>query len=554
MQRVAVQAGAALAAAAGMYQLARNGVGRSAAPGPGQDCGILSGATAEECIRNADPMDVLTESILLRLFDIGAVKFGKFTLKSGVESPIYIDLRMIVSVPTLLRDISKRMYALVTESGVAFDAICGVPYTALPIATVMSLVNGKPMLMRRKEVKKYGTKKQIEGIFKAGQRVLVVEDLITSGMSVMETTKPLNNVGLVTTDVVVLVDREQGGSTNLDMRGIKAHAVLKISSMLKCLLSNGRVDMDLVRRVVAFLRANQVVKPLTAEEKKQAAPSADVKEPAADSKENPEEPERKRGPRRMYTYLERSQIAANATARRLLAIMAEKKTNLCFSADITDKKRLLEVVDAVGPHICMLKTHIDTLNGFDVDVVRALQALAKKHNFLIFEDRKFADIGNTVKHQYGGGTFQPVEWSDLVNAHPLPGPGIVDGLKSVGGSKGRGLVLIAEMSSKGNLATGDYTAASVKMALANKDYVMGFISMRQLCSDPGMIHMTPGVKLNPGTDALGQQYRTPNVVINQNLSDVIIVGRGIYQAEDPAASAIKFKQAGWEAYEKTLKF
>jgi orotidine 5'-phosphate decarboxylase subfamily 1 len=125
-------------------------------------------------------------------------------------------------------------------------------------------------------------------------------------------------------------------------------------------------------------------------------------------------------------------------------------------------------------------------------------------------------------------------------------------LKEVGHPKGRGLLLLAEMSSKGALATGEYTQATLEMAKQNSDYVMGFISGRRLLETPDFVYMSPGVNLSSGGDKLGQQYSTPQQVIGERASDVIIVGRGIYEAEDAVAMAIRYQEEGWKAYLDSL--
>jgi orotidine 5'-phosphate decarboxylase subfamily 1 len=253
-----------------------------------------------------------------------------------------------------------------------------------------------------------------------------------------------------------------------------------------------------------------------------------------------------------YTYLERAELCKNPTAHKLLKLMDKKQTNLAIAADVITKNELLKIADELGPEICVLKTHIDILEDFDIEVITELQRLAERHDFALFEDRKFADIGNTVKHQYENGIYNIADWAHITNAHTVPGPGIIEGLKEIGLRKGRGLLLLAEMSPKGNLATGDYTKASLEMAQEHKDFVIGFITMKKLLDDPCFINMTPGVKLVQGGDNLGQQYNTPQKVIRDQQSDIIIVGRGIYEVDDPLAEAKKYREAGWQAYQDRL--
>ncbi|KAJ2684954.1 orotidine 5'-phosphate decarboxylase [Coemansia spiralis] len=248
------------------------------------------------------------------------------------------------------------------------------------------------------------------------------------------------------------------------------------------------------------------------------------------------------------TYAQRGEEHAHPLVKALFATMERKQSNLSLAADVSSKAELLALADTVGPYICVLKTHIDVVSDFDADLVKQLQALAAKHDFLIFEDRKFADIGNTVKLQYGGGIYRIADWAHITNCHVIPGEGIIQGLAEVGMPKGRGLLLLAEMSSAGMLATGAYTDKNVEMAIAN-DFVIGFIGSRRFTEERDLITMTPGVGLHASGDALGQQYRTPKKIITENGSDIIIVGRGIYgPGKDAVAEAKRYREAGWTAY------
>lgn len=245
-------------------------------------------------------------------------------------------------------------------------------------------------------------------------------------------------------------------------------------------------------------------------------------------------------------FSDRAKLAKHPLGKRLFALMEEKKSNLALAADLTKSKELLDFADALGPYLCILKTHIDILEDFTPEVPKTLRRLAEKHNFLIFEDRKFADIGNTVLQQYQGGVYRISDWSHLTNAHPLPGPGIIEGLQKIGKPKGNGLLLLAQLSSKDNLIDDAYTKHTIDLALRYPDFVVGFICQKKLTDHPAFLHLTPGVQKHNKGDALGQQYNTPESAI-KNGADIIIVGRGILSDPHPQEAAKEYQELGWQA-------
>lgn len=243
---------------------------------------------------------------------------------------------------------------------------------------------------------------------------------------------------------------------------------------------------------------------------------------------------------------ERAALAVNPVGKKLWAIMEKKQSPLCVAADVTRAEELLELADAVGPSICMLKTHIDILEDFTWSTIEQLVALAARHEFVLFEDRKFADIGNTTQMQYEKGTFRIVEWADVVDAHIFPGPGIIDGLREIALPKGRAILLLAEMSSSGNLFGPSTVEKAVQWAQKYRDCIIGFIGRTVKSPDPAMLLATPGVSGERGNDRLGQQYMTPEEAMN-NGSDIIIVGRNVVQAASPVATAEELRRRAWTA-------
>lgn len=366
------------------------------------------------------------------------------------------------------------------------------------------------------------------------------------------------------------------------------------------------------------------------------------------------------------SYGSRADASTHPLNAYLLKLMELKQSNLCLSADVTTARELLHLADRLGPSIIVLKTHYDLISGWDYHPQSGtgskLAALARKHGFLLFEDRKFVDIGKTVQMQYTAGTARIIEWAHIVNANidagkpmvaamaeaaakwrervnyevrtlvsvgtplsdafddaeaepvaDLPpsrresesknsthgGPSVPGAANPNNGRKGsivsittvtqsyepaasprltktmpeedvlfpgieeapfeRGLLLLAQMSTEGCLMTPAYTQACVEAARENRRFVMGFVSQESLNTeaDDDFLHMTPGCKLPPpgqdenGSipgDGLGQQYNTPAKLVKLCGTDIIIVGRGIIGAADPAFEAERYRRRGWKAY------
>src|SRR5690606_13835157 len=387
------------------------------------------------------------EDFLLKAYELGIIKFGNFTLKSGIESPFYVDLRPLSSSPQLLKTLSNNLLELVENS--PFELICGVPYAALPMGTTMSLASGIPLIIKRKENKGYGTKRMVEGVYSDGQNCLLVEDVITSGQSLLETIDEIEREGLKVTDLVVVLDREQGGIKKLQDKGYKVHTLFTIHEVIDILHRYHRLSDAEMARVKNFLN-------------------------------NPPAP-----PQMKRVSLENKKIQ-HPVGKKLVELALKKKSNLIASADVITSNELIKLAQEVGDHVVALKLHTDIIKDFSFELIHQLKEIAKEKEFLLFEDRKFADIGNTQELQFKEGVYKIADWADMVTAHPIAGEESLKVFEHVG------VVAIVEMSSKGTL-TDDYYITKALNVAENSSNVMGVVAQRMVADD--LLLFTPGVNL-----------------------------------------------------------
>ena len=194
--------------------------------------------TSNVCLFNKHPH----QELILQLFDIGCLLFGEYVQASGATFSYYIDLRKIISNPQLFNH-TIEAYAEILKN-LTFDRIAGIPYGALPTATGLAIKLQCPMIFPRKEVKAHGTRRLIEGNFSPGEKVVVIDDILISGKSVMEGAAKLETAGLIVEDIVVFIDHEKGVKNRLADKGYRAHSVLPISEITETLHEAGRITTE----------------------------------------------------------------------------------------------------------------------------------------------------------------------------------------------------------------------------------------------------------------------------------------------------------------------
>ena len=226
-------------------------------------------------------------------------------------------------------------------------------------------------------------------------------------------------------------------------------------------------------------------------------------------------------------------------------IIKTKQSNLCVSLDYNKSSQILETLNSIKNKIVMVKIHCDIIEDFNKEFVNKLVLLCEENDILIFEDRKFADIGAIFKQQFTNGIFKINSWCNLITMHSLVGDGIIKEFNKYKTSN-QGALLIANMSNSNNLFDAKYEENTIKLADENSDDIVGFICQRKISND-NYLYLIPGVNRHITKDSSDQHYISPETAI-KNGADIIIVGRGITSSKDILQECIAYQTICWNLY------
>lgn len=196
------------------------------------------------------------KELILNFEKIGMLNFGSFTFKSGIQSPIYVNMRILISYPEVMKQAAK-IYSDILKD-LKYDRLGGIPYAGLPITAAISLERNEPWVFYRKEAKNYGLGKIVEGEFKEGDTVVVIDDLVSKGDSKFDAVAPFEAAGFKIKDFVVLMNYGFGADKVLADKGYSLHYAFTMHDVIDVLLEENRITQEVYDSVVTFIENNQI--------------------------------------------------------------------------------------------------------------------------------------------------------------------------------------------------------------------------------------------------------------------------------------------------------
>lgn len=445
----------------------------------------------------------LKNVIFSKLIYLGMIKTGLFTLKNGSQTNIYIDLRQLINYPHLFSYLTRILYLkyphLLDTLLYPNSKLIPIPLGGLPLGFHIAYEKNLSMLMIRDKVKDHGTKKLIEGIIESNDQYILIEDVITSGSSIIQTLDNISEhlINNSNTFIAIICICNRGNLQKI--KNIPIYSIFTLEEL-----------QEYISNYLVLSSVNNI------------------------------------------SYFQYGTIFSN----KLYQIALIKRSNIILSCDFISNQEILEIIDILGNKLIAIKLHLDILELFNYShFINQINILKEKYNFLVIEDSKYADIDSIMIEKINNSQLSIANIADSFTIHAIAGLSSLEKNKlAIPG------IIVAEMSSANNLITNEYTRTIIdKIRNQNIDNMLmlgGIVCQSRILEmiKPFEIAtMTPGINIEITQDAHNQQYKIPNLV-NNKVGLFWIIGRGITKYKNKPEKLQEiiniYQSRGWEYFIK----
>lgn len=343
-------------------------------------------------------MPLNKNQLLSKLYNAGLFTLEQTVLKSGKKSPYYCDFRSLVSQPELYQEVIDFCVDRIQKLNLTYQHLACVPIGSLPFTTSIANTLNCSFVIPRSETKSYGKKCSVEGNLNLNDTVVVIEDVVTTGNSVLDAVETLKNSGAIVEHIVVLFDREEEAEPMIKNKNIQFHSLLNLNDFIKYLESNQITD-------------NLHLEQLKFHQEKYKKIQLEVY--------GKNETDVKLQDRKDKLNNDYKSLLSSAFNKNLLTIIKEKKTSLCLSLDVATWNIGKHILEKCAPFICMVKLHLDLIQDWNSTATTELIAMSKKHHFLIMEDCKLDDTPPIIEKKVYGGHYKYGNWVDAITMNCL---------------------------------------------------------------------------------------------------------------------------------------
>jgi uridine monophosphate synthetase len=308
----------------------------------------------------------MLEKIIIELFNKKCIKFGKFKLKDGSTSNIYIDLKNIITYPFIFNTILEELYKKIQL--IEYSRILGIPYGGLVLSSALCSKYSIPMILMRKESKKYGLKKFIEGEYIPNDKCLIIEDTITTGSSVLKFINTIKNHKLLVSDIIVICDRRIENKYNFNQ--IQIHSIFTLKDIITTLFNHF---------LIKETTYNSMLTDIT-----------------------------------NISYKKYSPDYNNIVINKILENVNKKENNFCFDTIYTNFKDLVNFIEFYNNKLVIIKIYSNLIIDFNKNKIKEL---SNKYNFVVIEGHLFNYSENIFFNEYTKNKLY--EWCDIIELSDL---------------------------------------------------------------------------------------------------------------------------------------